>query len=57
MVNQMSVLLKNFVINGQMSASNPLLHKNANRYFGFTGKIYPEHLVLKQDLHDFEDYI
>ena len=24
---------------------------------GFTGKIYPEHLVLKQDLQDFEDYI
>ena len=23
---------------------------------GFTGKIYPEHLVLKQDLQDFEDY-
>jgi hypothetical protein len=22
---------------------------------GFTGKIYPEHLVLKQDLLDFED--
>ena len=24
---------------------------------GLTGKIYPEHLVLKQDLQDFEDYI
>ena len=23
---------------------------------GFTGKIYPEHLVLNQDLQDFEDY-
>jgi hypothetical protein len=22
---------------------------------GFTGKIYPEHLVLKHDLLDFED--
>jgi hypothetical protein len=22
----------------------------------FTGKIYPEHLVLNQDLQDFEDY-
>ena len=22
---------------------------------GFTGKIYPEHLVLNQDLQDFED--
>lgn len=39
-----------------MSASNPLLHKNANRYVGFKGEIYPEHLVLNRDLHDFEDY-
>jgi hypothetical protein len=23
---------------------------------GFKGKIYPEHLVLNQDLQDFEDY-
>ncbi len=23
---------------------------------GFTGKIYPEHSVLNQDLQDFEDY-
>jgi hypothetical protein len=23
---------------------------------GFTGKIYPEHLVLNRDSHDFEDY-
>ena len=23
---------------------------------GFTGKIYPEHLVLNQDLQDFEYY-
>jgi len=31
-VNRRSVLLKNFVLNGQVSASNPLLHIHANRY-------------------------
>ena len=31
-VNRRSVLLKNFVPNGQESASNPLLHIHANRY-------------------------
>ena len=31
-VNRRSVLLRNFVINGQESASNPLLHIHANRY-------------------------
>jgi hypothetical protein len=30
-VYQRSVLLKNFVLNGQVSASNPLLHIHANR--------------------------
>jgi hypothetical protein len=30
-VNRRSVLLKNFVLNGQESASNPLLHIHANR--------------------------
>ena len=30
-VNRRSVLLKNFVLNGQKSASNPLLHIHANR--------------------------
>ena len=30
-VNRKSVLLKNFVLNGQISASNPLLHIHANR--------------------------
>jgi hypothetical protein len=30
-VNRRSVLLKNFVLNGQVSASNPLLHIHANR--------------------------
>ncbi|WP_081634856.1 hypothetical protein [Lunatimonas lonarensis] len=31
-VNQRSVLLRNFVLNRQVSASNPLLHIHANRY-------------------------
>ena len=30
-VNRRSVLLKNFVLNGQENASNPLLHIHANR--------------------------
>jgi hypothetical protein len=30
-VNRRSVHLKNFVVNGQESASNPLLHIHANR--------------------------
>jgi len=30
-VNRRSVLLRNFVLNGQGSASNPLLHIHANR--------------------------
>ncbi len=35
-VNRRSVLLKNFVLNGQVSASNPLLHIHANRYVALT---------------------
>lgn len=31
-VNRRSELLKNFVLNGQESASNPLLHIHAKRY-------------------------
>ncbi|MEM2786611.1 MAG: hypothetical protein QW652_08100 [Candidatus Nitrosotenuis sp.] len=31
-VNQRSVHLRKFVLNGQASASNPLLHIHANRY-------------------------
>jgi hypothetical protein len=31
-VNRRSVLLRNFVLNGQESASNPLLHIHTNRY-------------------------
>ena len=31
-VNRRSVLLSNFVLNGQVSASNPLLHIHAKRY-------------------------
>jgi hypothetical protein len=30
-VNRRSVLLRNFVLNGQVSAFNPLLHIHANR--------------------------
>ncbi|MFM7758052.1 MAG: hypothetical protein ACKO6J_03870 [Crocinitomicaceae bacterium] len=31
-VNRRSMLLRNFVLNGKESASNPLLHQHANRY-------------------------
>ena len=31
-VNRRSVLLKEFVLNGKVSTSNPLLHIHANRY-------------------------
>jgi len=31
-VNRRSVLLRNFVQNGKVSASNPLLHIHAKRY-------------------------
>ena len=31
-VNRRSLLLRNFVLNGKVSASNPLLHIHANRY-------------------------
>ena len=31
-VNRRSVLLRNFVLNGRVSASNPLLHIHAKRY-------------------------
>jgi hypothetical protein len=31
-VNRRSMLLRNFVLNGQESASNPLLHIHAKRY-------------------------
>ena len=34
-VNRRSVLLKNFVPNGQESTSNPLLHIHAKRYGAF----------------------
>jgi len=35
-VNRKSVHLRNFVLNGKVSASNPLLHIHANRY----GQVY-----------------
>ena len=31
-VNRRSLLLRNFVLNGKVSDSNPLLHIHANRY-------------------------
>ena len=34
-VNRRSVLLRNFVLNGQEGASNPLLHIHANRWLPF----------------------
>jgi len=34
-VNRRSVLLRNFVLNGKESASNPLLHIHANRWQPF----------------------
>jgi hypothetical protein len=34
-VNRRSVLLRNFVLNGQESASNPLLHIHANRWWQY----------------------
>lgn len=32
LVNQRSVLLRNFLLNGEISTFNPLLHIHANRY-------------------------
>jgi hypothetical protein len=32
LANQRSVLLRNFVLNGQENAPNPLLHIHAKRY-------------------------
>ena len=34
-VNRRSLLLRNFVLNGKVSDSNPLLHIHANRYGQF----------------------
>lgn len=34
-LNRRSVLQRNFVLNGQESASNPLLHIHANRYLPY----------------------
>jgi hypothetical protein len=39
-VNQRSELLRNFVLNGKESASNPLLHIHAKRYQPFP--IFPQ---------------
>ena len=43
------------IMEGRMQLA-PTITEHSNK-IGFTGKIYTEHLVLKQDLHDFEDYI
>jgi len=43
------------IMGGRMQFA-PTITGHPNK-IGFTGKIYPEHLVLKQDLQDFEDYI
>ncbi len=43
------------IMGGRMQFA-PTITGHSNK-IGFTGKIYPEHLVLKQDLQDFEDYI
>ena len=42
------------IMGGRMQFA-PTITGHPNK-IGFTGKIYPEHLVLKQDLQDFEDY-
>jgi len=34
-VNRRSALLRNFVLNGKVSASNPLLHIHTKRYLPF----------------------
>ena len=41
------------IMGGRMPFA-PTITGHPNK-IGFTGKIYPEHLVLKQDLLDFED--
>ena len=41
------------IIGGRMPFA-PTITGHPNK-IGFAGKIYPEHLVLKQDLLDFED--
>ena len=41
------------IMGGRMQFA-PTITGHSNK-IGFTGKIYPEHLVLKQDLQDFED--
>jgi len=43
------------IMGGRMQFA-PTITGHPNK-IGFTGKIYPEHLVLKQDLQGFEDYI
>ena len=45
MANRRSVLLRNFVSNGQISASNPLLHIHAKRYRQYRAKTKEEDIM------------
>ena len=43
-VNRRSVLLKNFVLNGKESTSNPLLHIHANRCAAYKNPPHKQHI-------------
>ena len=49
-VNRRSVLLKIFVLNGQVSASNPLLHIHANQSLPKSMPVPPEKEKIKNSL-------
>lgn len=52
-VNRRSVLLKNFVLNGKESASNPLLHIHTNRWGTLENITYlykKEHLMTTKQI-------
>ncbi len=55
MTNAMVLTIGKFIciMGGRMQFA-PTITGHPNK-INFTGKIYPEHLVLKQDLLDFED--
>ncbi len=55
MTNAMVLTIGKFIcIKGGRMQFAPTITRYPNN-IGFTGKIYPEHLVLNQDLQDFED--
>ena len=55
MTNAMVLTIGKFTcIMGERMQFAPTITGHPNK-IGFTGKIHPEHLVLKQDLLDFED--